>query len=49
MFNIAIELIINTVTDKFRPVIKMIKDVVAGGVLISALNALLIGYIIFVR
>lgn len=49
MFNTAIELIIDMFTDKYHVLLKIIKDISAGVVLIAALNALLIGYFIFFR
>jgi diacylglycerol kinase (ATP) len=49
IFNTAIELITDMSADRFHPRVKIIKDIVAGGVLISVLNAILVGYLIFVR
>jgi len=49
MFNTAIELIIDMFTDKYHVLLKIIKDISAGVVLIASLNALLIGYFIFFR
>jgi len=49
MFNTAIELVIDMFLDKHHPSIKLIKDVSAGVVLIASLNALAIGYILFVK
>ena len=39
MFNTAIENTVDLVTDKYHNLAKIAKDVAAGGVLISALNA----------
>ena len=44
MFNTAIENTVDLVTDKYH---NLAKDVAAGGVLISALNAVAVGYLIF--
>ncbi|WP_297136801.1 diacylglycerol kinase [Terrisporobacter sp.] len=47
MFNTAIENTVDLVTDKYHHLAKIAKDVAAGGVLISALNAVAVGYLIF--
>lgn len=47
MFNTAIENTVDLVTDKYHPLAKIAKDVAAGGVVISALNAVTVGYLIF--
>lgn len=47
MFNTAIENTVDLVTDKYHRLAKIAKDVAAGGVLISALNAVAVGYLIF--
>ena len=47
MFNTAIEKTIDMVTDTYHPLAKIAKDVAAGGVLIAALNSVVVGYIIF--
>jgi diacylglycerol kinase (ATP) len=49
MFNTAIELIIDMFTDKYHTLLKIIKDISAGVVLIASINALIIGYFIFLR
>jgi len=49
MFNTAIELIINMFTDKYHILIKIIKDICAGVVLLACLNALFIGYLLFFK
>ena len=47
MFNTAIEKTIDMITDEYHPLAKIAKDVAAGGVLIAALNSVVVGYIIF--
>jgi diacylglycerol kinase (ATP) len=47
MVNTAIEFLADAVTLEHDPFIKQAKDVAAGGVLISAIFALLIGLLIF--
>ena len=48
MVNTAIEETVNLVTNKFHPVAKIAKDVAAGAVVLSALNAVIIAIFIFV-
>ncbi len=47
MFNTAVEKTIDMVTDEYNVFAKIAKDVAAGGVLIAALNSLVVGYILF--
>ncbi|QES88202.1 diacylglycerol kinase family protein [Rhizosphaericola mali] len=47
MFNTCIELIADHITKERHPHIKLIKDIAAGGVLITAIAAFIIGCIIF--
>ena len=47
MINTAMEKICDTITGDIHPVIKIIKDVAAGAVLISAAGSAVIGGIIF--
>jgi len=49
IFNTAIELIIDMFTDKYHALLKIIKDIAAAVVLIACLNALAIGYALFLR
>jgi len=49
IFNTAMELVVNLVTDKFHPLAKRIKDIAAGAVLFASINAILVGYLIFFR
>jgi diacylglycerol kinase (ATP) len=49
IFNTAVELMMNTITDKYHVKIKLIKDIAAGIVVITCLNAALIGYVLFIR
>ena len=47
--NTAFELLLDYVHgDKFHPDIKLLKDIAAGGVFIAALNAFVIGCIVFI-
>lgn len=47
MINTSIEKICDLVTTEYNPVVKVIKDVAAGAVLLSAVASLVIGIIIF--
>ncbi|MGC4048093.1 MAG: diacylglycerol kinase [Armatimonas sp.] len=47
MFNTAIEAVVDMITDRYHPAAKYAKDVVAGAVLISAVNAAVVGSIVF--
>jgi diacylglycerol kinase (ATP) len=49
MFNTAIEFATDLVNQSFHPMIRMIKDICAGAVLLSAVNALIVGYLIFLN
>ena len=47
MVNTAIEATIDLATTSFDPLAKMAKDIAAGAVLIAAVNAVVIGYLVF--
>ena len=47
MLNTAIEAAIDIATTSFDPMAKLAKDIAAGAVLIAAVNALAVGYIVF--
>ncbi len=49
MFNTGVELIIDLITDEFHPLARIIKDVCAGAVLISSINAVFVGYLLFLK
>lgn len=49
MFNTAIELFINLFTDKYHVHIKLVKDISAAVVLLTALNAIAVGAILFLK
>lgn len=48
MFNTAIEVTIDLFTKDYHPLAAVAKNVAAGAVLLTALNALVVGYMIFV-
>lgn len=47
MINTALEYLCDTITTDFHPAIKVIKDVSAGAVLVSAAGSVVVGFIIF--
>lgn len=47
MLNTAIEKTIDIITRDYHPLAKIAKDVAAGAVLISAVNAIVVGYLLF--
>ena len=48
VMNTAIEEAVNLCTDKYHPIAKIAKDVAAGAVVLSALNAVIIAIFIFI-
>lgn len=49
MLNTAVEAVVDLVTEKYHELAKVAKNVAAGAVLIAALNALVVGYLVFYR
>ena len=49
MINTAIELTVDLIKSEFHPIARVIKDVAAGGVLITAISACIVGYMLFSR
>ncbi len=49
MINTAVELIVDMIKSDFHPVARIIKDVSAGMVLLTSINAVIVGYILFFR
>ena len=47
MFNTALEKAIDLATGTFDPVARAAKDIAAGAVLVAAVNALFVGYLVF--
>lgn len=47
MFNTAIEAVVDMISPQFNPLAKIVKDIAAGAVLLAAIAALAIGYILF--
>lgn len=49
IFNTAIEMLMNMLTHRFRLRVKIIKDIAAAVVVLACVNALAVGYVLFVR
>lgn len=49
IFNTAIEMAMDMLTAKYRTRIKLVKDIAAAVVLLTSLNALAVGYILFFK
>jgi diacylglycerol kinase (ATP) len=47
MINTAVEAVVDIITDEFDPRAKIAKDLAAGGVLLAAINALVVAYLVF--
>ena len=47
MFNTAIEVVVDMITQSYHPAAKFAKDIAAGGVLIASINAVVVGFILF--
>lgn len=47
MINTAIENVIDLITKEYHPLAKVAKDVAAGAVLISSINAIIVAYLLF--
>lgn len=49
IFNTAIEMMMDMFTEKYHTLVKLIKDISAAVVVLASLNAVAVGYILFVR
>lgn len=49
IFNSAIELMMNILTEEYHVRIRLVKDIAAGIVVLTCLNAVAVGYILFLR
>jgi len=47
MINTAIELIVDMIKTEFHPIARIIKDVSAGAVLLTSINAVIVAYMLF--
>ncbi|MHB0936977.1 MAG: diacylglycerol kinase [Armatimonadota bacterium] len=48
LFNTAVEVVVNMITETYHPLAKIAKDVAAAGVLIASMYAFLVGVTVFV-
>lgn len=49
IMNTAIETVVDMITTKFHPAARIAKNLAAGASLITAINALIVGYLVFYR
>lgn len=49
LFNTALEMAVDLVTQRYHPWARIIKDVAAGAVLVASANAILVGLVVFLR
>lgn len=49
IINTAIELLMNIISDEYHVKIKIIKDISAAVVVLTCLNAIAVGYILFIH
>lgn len=47
MLNTAMELTVDLISERYHPLARIAKDITAGAVLISAINAIITGYLLF--
>lgn len=47
MINTAVERVVDLITEDYHPLARLAKDIAAGAVLISAINSLIVGYLLF--
>lgn len=47
MFNTAVEAVVDLVTQTYHPLAKFAKDIAAGAVLITVMNAFIVGFLLF--
>lgn len=49
IFNTSIEMLMNIITEKYHTRVRLVKDIAAGVVVLTCLNAVAVGYILFIR
>ncbi len=49
IFNTAVELMMDMLTQEYKVKIRLVKDIAAAIVLIASLNSIAVGYILFIR
>lgn len=49
MFNTAVEHAMDLIEEEYHPIVGVIKDIAAGAVFVSAVNAAIVGYLLFFK
>jgi len=49
IFNTAIEMMMDIISNRYHTLVKLIKDISAAVVLLASLNAVAVGYVLFAR
>ena len=49
IFNTAVEMMMDSVTERYNTKIRLIKDIAAGIVVLTSINAVAVGYILLLR
>ncbi len=49
MFNTALELVVNLITDTYHPLARISKDIAAGAVFFASANAVVVGYLVLFK
>jgi len=49
LVNTAVEAVVDLITDEYHELARIAKNVAAGGVTLTAINALIVGYLVFYR
>ncbi len=49
IFNTSIEMLMDVISEKYHTKVRLIKDIAAGIVVLTCLNAIGVGYILFIR
>jgi diacylglycerol kinase (ATP) len=47
MFNTAVEVVVDMITQNYHPAAKFAKDIAAGAALIASINAVMVGFVLF--
>ncbi|MFH1791449.1 MAG: diacylglycerol kinase [Candidatus Omnitrophota bacterium] len=49
MVNTSVEMTVDLIKESYHPIARVIKDIAAGAVFLSAINAVIVGYIVFTK
>lgn len=47
MINTTVELVVDMIKSEFHPIARIVKDISAGAVLLTSINAVIVGYLLF--